>query len=196
MAEELSKPIDKKYLENQFMNYTAELKGGLPTLEDLSKLVPKTRTIAGINLEDNVTIDELVTAIALSLANSSAFTTVYSKIADTGYKIEMGVDPETYIITTFLKNKSGLVLSKDSVDLPLESVVVDIDYNKEVGTIQLVLENGKKTPPIYVSDITNGLVTITIFNQTISDLEEKIDSIDVPTITFETENIDFSGYFS
>lgn len=195
MAQETSKSIDKEYLEEQFRNYTEQLLDHMASNEDISNLVPRSRTIAGIDLEDNISISELVEAIASALSYNQAFYNLYAVAAETGSEISLDMDPETYIITLNLKNKNGMNISTDEIDLPLESVVVDIDYDEEAGTIKLVLKNGNKTKPINVSDITKGLVTETSFNQTIDELNGRIDSIDIPSISFETENIDFSEYF-
>lgn len=160
-----SKPLDKTYLEKQFENYNKKLKEDV-----IDNLVPDKRMIAGLNLKQDIMISELSDAIATTLVKNAAFTDLFAKIVETGNTVQLDMDPNSYVITSKLKNKSGTVISSDSIDLPLESVVVNLDYNKIEGTIRLVLQNGLKTDPIRVSDITSGLVTETSFNQTVNNL--------------------------
>lgn len=165
MAYEPSKTIDKEYLEKQFQDYTKKLKEDV-----IANLVPKKRTVASLSLDQDIMISELSNAIASTLVKNAAFTDLFAKIIETGNAVQLDMDPESFVITSKLKNKSGTVISSDSIDLPLESVVVNLDYNEIEGTIRLVLQNGLKTDPIKVSDITNGLVTETSFNQTTANL--------------------------
>ena len=77
----------------------------------------------------------------------------YSTVNDTGYSINLNINQTDYIMTIELLNKKGLILSQKQIDFPLESVVVDMDVNKEDKTISLILQNGMKTEPIYIGDI-------------------------------------------
>lgn len=81
--------------------------------------------------------------VDLALAGSSAST------------IEMTVDPSTFVVTASLKNSSGTVISSDTIDLPLESVVVNASYSD--GVLTLTLQNGN-TVEVDISDIVSGLV--------------------------------------
>lgn len=165
MIGDISKSLDKEYLEKQFENYNKKLQEDV-----IANLVPDKRTVAGLNLKQDIMISELVKAISSTLAKDAAFSDLFAKITESGNAIELSMDPNSYVITSKLKNKGGSVISTDSIDLPLESVVVNLDYNKIEGTIRLVLQNGLKTDPIRVSDITSGLVTETTFNQTVNNL--------------------------
>lgn len=82
---------------------------------------------------------------------------VISINADYGASLEMTIDPDTYVITTVLKDQNGNVLGQaQSIDLPLESVVVSGNYDAATKTIILTLEGGS-TISIPVGDLVNGL---------------------------------------
>lgn len=77
--------------------------------------------------------------------------------ADYGASIEMTIDPDTYVITTVLKDQNGNTLGQaQSIDLPLESVVVSGRYDTATKTIILTLEGGS-TISIPVGDLVSGL---------------------------------------
>ena len=82
---------------------------------------------------------------------------VISLNADYGASLEMTIDPDTYVITTVLKDQNGNTLGQaQSIDLPLESVVVSGRYDAATKTIILTLEGGS-TISIPVGDLVSGL---------------------------------------
>lgn len=72
-----------------------------------------------------------------------------------GSKVGLNVDSSTYIMTLQLLNKDGELLSEGTVDLPLESMVVNATYSN--GIIKLTLKNGE-TLDVGISDLISGLV--------------------------------------
>lgn len=85
---------------------------------------------------------------------------VISLAADYGSSIEMSIDPDTYIITTVLKDQNGVQLGQaQTIDLPLESVVVSGRYDSNTKTIILTLEGGS-TISIPVGDLVSGLESV------------------------------------
>lgn len=90
-------------------------------------------------------------------------------IAD--YTIALSLDKETYIMTLDLKDGDGNVVSSDSVDFPLESVVVN--GKEENGVLTLTLNNGN-TIDIVISDLVEGLVSQTTFDEEIAKVNEEI----------------------
>ena len=80
-----------------------------------------------------------------------------------GTSTELTIDSETYVITLKLKAIDGSLLSSDSIDLPLESVVVNGAYDAETKTIVLTLQNGS-TVNIPVGDLVDGLASQTALN--------------------------------
>ena len=76
-----------------------------------------------------------------------------------GYSVEMSMDPDTYVISLKLKDQDGNQLgSTQTVDLPLESVVVSGSYDSGTKTINLTLEDGSVIS-IPVGDLVSGLQT-------------------------------------
>lgn len=72
------------------------------------------------------------------------------------HKVGLSINRETYVISMRGVNEDDEVISTASVDLPLESVVVNGAYNN--GVITLTLQNGN-TVEIPVTSLVDGLVT-------------------------------------
>lgn len=82
---------------------------------------------------------------------------VISLTADYGASFELSLNSSTYEITAVLKDQNGNVLGQtQTIDLPLESVVVDGEYDSTTQSIILELENGN-TITIPVSGLVSGL---------------------------------------
>lgn len=77
-------------------------------------------------------------------------------------KLEFSLNTANYVMTAYLKDKDGTIISESSIDFPLESMVVDA-YESN-GTITLKLQNGK-TISLYIGDLVDGLVSETLYNQ-------------------------------
>lgn len=73
-----------------------------------------------------------------------------------GSSIDLSINPETYVITATLKDQDGTTLSTDTVDLPLESVVVSGSYDTATKEVVLVLESGTEIR-FSVEDLVDGL---------------------------------------
>ena len=81
-----------------------------------------------------------------------------------GASIEMSIDSTTYIITTTLKDQDGNTLGQaQTIDLPLESVVVNGSYDNTTKKVILTLKNGS-TIEFSVADLVSGLATTTEVN--------------------------------
>lgn len=72
-----------------------------------------------------------------------------------GYTASMELDHETYKLTLKLTDDKGNVVSSDTVDFPIENVVVS--GNEENGIITLTLINGE-TISFDIGDLVEGLV--------------------------------------
>lgn len=81
---------------------------------------------------------------------------VISLDADYGSSIEMTIDPDTYVVTATLRDQNNNVLSTDTIDLPLESVVVSGSYDAQTEKIILTLQNGN-TIEFSVASLVSGL---------------------------------------
>lgn len=87
-----------------------------------------------------------------------------------GHTIEISMNPSTYVLTATLKNANGSVISTATVDLPIESLVKDVQYDSETKEIVFILQDGT-TRRIPLSDLISGLqAEITEQNKLSSDL--------------------------
>lgn len=84
--------------------------------------------------------------------------TYYTLKTNTGSLIDLEINSSTYVITLSLKDIDGNVISTDTIDLPLESVVVSGSFDSVNKKIVLTLQNGN-TVDIPVGDLVAGLQT-------------------------------------
>lgn len=89
--------------------------------------------------------------------------------------LEVAMDSSTYVITFTCKDGTGTTISTQSIDLPLESVVVGGEYDSDTQSIILTLQNGN-TISIPVSDLVDGLVDTTTFETAIQGIEDELDT--------------------
>lgn len=92
-----------------------------------------------------------------------------------GCTVDMSVDTSTYVVTLNLKNSEGKILSTTTIDLPLESVVVGGDYDEETKEVVLTLDN-KNEIRFSVADLIDGLVSVAVYEQGLSEINAKIDA--------------------
>lgn len=111
-------------------------------------------------VEDN-TIDETVD----NLVN-------YTLKTETGSSIDLSINSSTYVMTLNLKDVSGNIISTDSVDLPLESMVVNATYDSENKKIVLILQSGS-TIDVPVADLVSGLVSTEDLETILADYQLK-----------------------
>ena len=96
--------------------------------------------------------------------------TYYTLATDTGSTIDLSINSSTYVVTLALKNAAGTTISSDTIDLPLESVVVSGSYDSTNKKVVLTLQNGS-TIEFSVADLVAGLQSeITSNNKLSSDL--------------------------
>lgn len=82
--------------------------------------------------------------------------TNYELKTNTGTNIDLTIDNSTYVMVCNLKNDNGETISSGSIDLPLESMVIDVNYDKTTKEIVLTLQNGNTTR-FSVADLVSGL---------------------------------------
>ncbi len=93
---------------------------------------------------------------------------------ESGAEIKMDIDDKTYIVTLGLYNKAGDLLGEEqTIDLPLESVVVGGSYDAEKKEIILELDNGDEVE-IPVGDLVSGLVSESDFESAVGTLNANI----------------------
>ena len=154
--------------------------GAVPTIdvqEALSLVGSKVDTdYLTANYYNNTTIDgKLLLKADLSYVNGFVKT------------LEVAMDSSTYVLTFTCKDGTGTTISTQSIDLPLESVVVSGEYDSDTKSIILTLQNGN-TITIPVSDLVDGLVDTTTFETAIQGIE---DSLDTKANKSETYNRDY-----
>ena len=114
---------------------------------------------------NNLTDKPSIPSNTSDLTNNSGFITnavnnliYYTLKTSTGSLIDLEINSTTFVITLSLKDIDGNVISSDTIDLPLESVVVGGSYDSTNKKIVLTLENGN-TVDIPVGDLVAGLQT-------------------------------------
>lgn len=123
--------------------------------------------------------------------------TNYSLKTETGAQVEIVFNASTYVMSIQLLDSEGnLIYESSEIDLPLETMVVDGEYDAATKEIVLTLDSGS-TVRFSVSDLVSGLVSenqlaqtlaayatknyvdgqISAVNVTISALSNKVDNI-------------------
>lgn len=153
--------------------YTVEKDGENGTVEISS--MPKPLTIPLYN-----ELGELKTALPTqpsSALNLGYFNAYMSNMAEhIGAGVNFTMDPNTYIVTIEVLNRSGEVIYRTFLDLPLEEAIVGGNYDAENKKIVLSLRSGEK---IYVpvADLVNGLVTEAKHNADMKALDDKLNAV-------------------
>lgn len=138
-----------------------------------------------------------------NLTNDSGFInksvnnlTNYTLATSTGTSIELNINSSTYVMTLNLKNSAGQVISTGSIDLPLETMVVNASYNNVNKTIILTLQNGN-TISFSVADLVSGLQTeITSANKLSSDLVDDTNKTNKFVTSAEKTNWNSKGTYN
>ena len=108
--------------------------------------------------------------INITVPTSAADVSALPASTKYGSTIDLAVDPDTYVVTATLKDQDGTALSSDTIDLPLESVVVSGSYDSTNKKVVLTLQSGS-TIEFSVADLISGLQTeITSTNKLSADL--------------------------
>ena len=145
------------------------------------------------NLSDIPDVSSFITKDVNDLTN-------YELKTATGNKIALSVNSSDYKITATLKNSAGTSISTSTIDLPLESVVVNGEYDSTNQKIVLTLQNGN-TIDIPVGALIGGLQTeITSSNKLSSDLVDDTNKthkfITAAERTAWNAKSDFSGNYN
>lgn len=94
-----------------------------------------------------------------------------ANITESGRYIDLELNTSTYVLTAKLKDKNNnLISTSTQIDLPLETMIVDAEYDSENKAIILTLQNGN-TLSVPIGDLISGLVTQ-------DDLDEVVDELD------------------
>ena len=139
----------------------------IPTVNDSTITIQKNSTTVDsftTNAASNKTIN-ITVPVTASDVNALPDSTKY------GASITMSIDSSTYVLTTTLKDQDGNTLgTAQTVDLPLETMVVSGSYDAQTKKIILTLQSGS-TIEFSVADLVSGLQTeITSQNMLDADL--------------------------
>ena len=104
-------------------------------------------------------------------------TELQTNIEASGHKLSLTIDNDTYVMTAALLDKNDNAVSTQEVSLPLESIVVDCQYDSNAKEIVLTLQNGN-TVKFNTADFINGLVNTEEFNTLVSRVNTLQDNID------------------
>ena len=178
-----------------------------PQINNVTLSGNKTLANLGIQPAGNYALSSDIPTNTSDLNNNSGFITNtvnnltnYTLKTNTGSLIDLEINPNTYVITLSLKNQDGTIISTDTIDLPLESVVVGGSYDSTNQKIVLTLQNGN-TIDIPVGALVNGLqAEITSSNKLASDLVDDTNSGHKFVTTSEkntwNNKSDFSGNYN
>ena len=175
----------------------------IPTVNNATITIQKNSTKVDdftANQATNKTINITVPTTAADVSALPA-STLY------GASFELSINSSTYVVTATLKDQNGDTLgTAQTIDLPLESVVVNGSYDSTNKKIVLTLQSGS-TIDIPVGDLVSGLQPeITSSNKLSSDLVDdtnhshkfatasqltKLDNL--PTITTIGSNLSLSS---
>lgn len=157
--------------------------------EVLSKYVPVSRKIAEQNLESDITSENLFAALKIQEKLNQ-----YALLENAGFSFSLDLDKTNYVMTIALKNKAGEILSSKQIDFPIESAMVDVDYDKNKKEFTFTLQNGSKVGPIVISEIVNGLVkdTLTIAGIDLKDdisSKELLNALGIGRVSKESDGL-------
>ena len=138
-----------------------------------------------------LTIQKNGTAVGTFSANAATAATInitipvdaedVNALPDTtkyGASLSLSIDSTTYVVTASLKDQDGNTLgTAQTIDLPLETVVVGGSYDDATKKVVLTLKNGT-TVDFSVADLVAGLQTeITSTNKLDADLVDDANSV-------------------
>lgn len=104
----------------------------------------------------------------INFANRIA--SVFSRKDQTAYSLDLELNQETFTLSISLKDIYGKVLDTKEKDLPIESMIIGIEVNKETNEIILKYKGGESVP-IAVKDLFSGVLpdTATIAGLNVKD---------------------------
>ena len=147
-----------------------------PKINNIELTGNKTLNNLGIQPAGNYALESEIPDVSSFITKDVNNLTYYTLKTNTGSLIDLEINDTTYVVTLKLKNQDGTIISTDTIDLPLESVVVSGRYDNTTKKIILTLENGSEVD-FSVADLVAGLQTeITSQNKLASDLVDDTNS--------------------
>lgn len=179
---------DKNYVhtDNNFTHAEKEKLKELNNYDDSSlneKIVENSNSI----LENKKDIQNLKETSEKNTSNINEFNKNLqncSLITETGYKLDLSIDNSTYVMTLKLLDKNENVLSTGKIDLPIESMIINVSYDSNVKRLTFSLQNGNIIN-VPLNDLISGLVTDESLENTLKNYSL---IKDVPTKVSQLEN--------
>ena len=179
---------DKNYVhtDNNFTHSEKEKLKELNNYDDSSlneKIVENSNSI----LENKKDIQNLKETSEKNTSNINEFNKNlqnYSLVTETGYKLDLSIDNSTYIMTLKLLDKNENVLSTGEIDLPIESMIINVSYDSNIKRLTFSLQNGNVIN-VPLNDLISGLVTEENLEETLKEYALKKD---IPKNLSELEN--------
>ena len=147
-----------------------------PSINNVTLSGNKSLNDLGIQPAGNYALESEIPDVSSFITKDVNNLTYYTLKTNTGSLIDLEMNDTTYVVTLKLKNQDGTIISTDTIDLPLESVVVSGRYDNTTKKVILTLENGSEVD-FSVADLVAGLQTeITSQNKLASDLVDDTNS--------------------
>ena len=147
-------------------DYTNEEKNKLASLENYDDTeIKQELTTQGTQIEQNKTdIDTINT----NMVN-------YSLVTETGSKIALTIDNTNYQMYATLKDKNNNTINTSNIiDLPIEQLVMSVDYDNTTKEIVIELQSGEITR-VPVGALISGLVSETQLEEVLEDYVKNTD---------------------
>lgn len=155
------------------------------TNEELANKVPKSRLVGRFDLSNDVSRLDFAAAVITAIVTDSGsnIQNLLNKLKDFFYdesevngllnqlanSVNLSVDTSNYVVTLDLKH-NNTVLATSSVDLPIEQLVMDVDYDSTNKEIVITLKNGNTTR-VSVAGLVAGLVSTTALEEALADYD-------------------------
>ncbi len=191
----------KSYVDEQVGNIDLSSYATKDEIPDISNLAEKSEIPDISNLASKDEIPDVSDFITNDVDNLSN----YELKSNTGSSLELNIDNSTYIMTINLKNSDGTVLSSETVDLPLETMVINANYDNATKEIVLTLKSGTTTR-FSVADLVSGLVNTDDLNVLLATKQDVLTAgtnisiengeISATDTTYDIATIDNAGLMS
>ena len=137
---------------------------------NLGKVVPE----KGIDYFTDAEVEEIKNEIKVEIDAQGMARDIELLKTDSGHSVELTLDPQTYQIVLVLKNAAGTALSTQTIDLPNENAITNIEYNN--GSLTVTKQSGA-TSQINLTGLIEGLVTENDFNTFKEALQTTLEAI-------------------
>jgi hypothetical protein len=198
---ENSEPLtatDKEQILAQLAQIEVDIQQIEVNTQDISNIKAE-QTTQNTNIQNNANeierVERLIPTKTSELQNDSGFIDNsvnnlinYTLTTQTGSKIDLEINSSTYELTAKLYDKNNnLISTSTTIDLPLESMVLNIEYDNTTKELVITLQNGT-VRRIPLSDIIDGLVSQTDFDA----LELRVDTAetDIETLQGQVETLE------